>query len=166
MTESDARERASDLRRFYWHLLSYIGINGAFVTGALVAGDPELLVGPLLVALSWGGGLAVHATRALDGAAFWSRQWHERKVRELMARDAALPARPLNLHALPAAYREQIDGRILQRLDNLEAIVAHEDWDVTDTLRTSEAAPQMTVDLDPLPDPSESTGTPTPQVRG
>lgn len=167
MTEPEACERVADLRRFYGHLLSYVGINGAFVVGALLAGGSEYLVGPLLVALFWGSGLAVHATRALRGTVFWSRRWEERKIQELMHRDAASPTAADLTRALSQALTDrdpgQGDDRMLRRLENLEAIVTSEDW-TTPRLGESGGA-ILELDIEHDPPPGEHTATRATRTR-
>lgn len=94
---ADARETAIRLRvhaqaEFYRHLMIYVGvITMLWVINLLMAGLPSASSSiwrywAIWPTLGWGIGIAVHGVTALTSFGFLSRDWEERKVRELMGK--------------------------------------------------------------------------------
>jgi hypothetical protein len=80
-----AQGRVKELKGFYTHATAYVLVNiGLFVINLLTGGG-WWFYWPLL---GWGIGLGIHALSvfAFGGGPF-SRDWEERKTRELMDRD-------------------------------------------------------------------------------
>lgn len=109
------------------------------MTTFFLFGGLEALIGPLLVLLSWGGGLSIHAMRVFGLFGLGSPAWEEEKVKELMrSGDPGLTKAEMN-QVLRQALIEVaqiedrssvVDERTLQRLEHLEAIVTSEDWEL------------------------------------
>ena len=81
-----AKERVTEIKKFYGNLLSYIfvitflaGIN-YYTTGWH---NPWFL----WPALGWGLGLIFHAIKTFQWSPFFNKEWEERKIREFMEED-------------------------------------------------------------------------------
>ena len=80
-----ARKRVDDLKGFYAHLFSYIGVNAfLFLLNLLTAPGDWWFYWPLL---GWGIGLAAHAASVFVWNPFLGKDWEERKIREIMERE-------------------------------------------------------------------------------
>jgi hypothetical protein len=83
-----ARRRVGALRGFYIHALVYVLVNGALI--GLNSVLPHGGWWSVWSVLGWGIGLAVHGACVFAGPVFLGRDWEERKIRELLARDTAV----------------------------------------------------------------------------
>jgi hypothetical protein len=80
-----ARKRVDDLKGFYVHLFTYIGVNlFLFLLNILTAPGNWWFYWPLL---GWGIGLAAHAASVFVWNPFLGQEWEERKIREIMERE-------------------------------------------------------------------------------
>ncbi len=148
--EKEVRERVEELKGFYIHLGVYVLINVFLVILNLLT-SPEYFwaIWPML---GWGIGLGAHAISLFGIGGIGGQAWEERKVRELMLqRQRGLSAEQVRqlLHdeleaELPSGQANT--ERLLQRLENLEAIVTSKEWDQLDT--SAEAAPLPESSLD------------------
>ena len=83
-----ARRRVGALRGFYIHALVYVLVNAALIgLNSLLPHGGWWWQWP---ALGWGIGLAAHAAGVFAAPNLLGRDWEERKIRELLARDAAI----------------------------------------------------------------------------
>ncbi|KJK23266.1 histidine kinase [Burkholderiaceae bacterium 16] len=81
----DAKRRVRSLRGFYAHAILYVAINSILVVINLMTVPHRLWVlGPLF---GWGTGVAVHGLLVWTRIGLLGRQWEERKIAELLARD-------------------------------------------------------------------------------
>ncbi len=147
--EQEVRERVKELKDFYVHLGVYVLVNVFLIIINLLT-SPGFFwaIFPLL---GWGIGLGAHAVGLFGLFGIGGKAWEERKVRELMLqRQRGLSAEQVRqllheeLNTEPPSGQANLE-RILQRLENLEAIVTSTDWEVLDA--PSRAA---------LPRPTES----------
>lgn len=132
MTEEEARKRVKKEKEFYGHLASFVMVNVMLVAVNLFTSPGHLwFIYPLF---GWGIGLASHAA-SVYGLGVLGEDWEERKVRELMAKERAddlVTADQLEqrLRQRPTPRAEDVDvGRLLRRVEHLEAIVTSRDWD-------------------------------------
>jgi hypothetical protein len=83
-----ARRRVGVLRGFYIHALVYVLVNVALIgLNSMLPQGGWWSVWPLL---GWGIGLAAHGASVFAAPNFFGRDWEERKIRELLAREAAI----------------------------------------------------------------------------
>ncbi|WP_422079593.1 2TM domain-containing protein [Ulvibacterium sp.] len=90
-----AKKRVEDLKGFYWHFASYVGVNLFISTLKVVRdmGDGETFVeafwnfGTFAVWLFWGIGLAFHAMKVFSYNPFFSKEWEERQIQKYMEED-------------------------------------------------------------------------------
>lgn len=94
---ADAREIAIRRRvhaqaEFYRHLMVYVGVITMLwlinltMAGLPTAGSSIWRYWAIWPTLGWGIGIIVHGITALTSFGFLSRDWEERKVRELMGK--------------------------------------------------------------------------------
>src|SRR5579863_9626846 len=83
-----AKRRVASLRGFYIHALVYVLVNGALI--GLNSLLPHGGWWSVFTLQGWGVGLAAHAVGVFAGPSLLGRNWEERKIRELLARDAAI----------------------------------------------------------------------------
>lgn len=80
----DAKKRVGELKEFYQHLLTYLVVNAfLIVVNRLTSPGYNWFIWPLL---GWGIGLILHALTVFGH--FWGKSWEERKIKEIMERDA------------------------------------------------------------------------------
>lgn len=79
-----ARERVEELKGFYTHLVIFIVINLFLFLLNWFSGGTWWFYWPLL---GWGIGLVVHGLNTFVGSGSMTRNWEERKIRELMEQD-------------------------------------------------------------------------------
>ncbi len=81
----DAKRRVRALRGFYRHAILYVAINAILlVINLATAPHRHWFAGPLI---AWGFGLTVHGLMVWTRIGLLGRQWEERKIAELLARD-------------------------------------------------------------------------------
>lgn len=79
-----AHKRVEELSGFYAHLLSYLAVmTGLFIINMLTSRQVLWFLYPLV---GWGVFVLLHAVTTFTGGPF-SRQWQERKTRELMEQE-------------------------------------------------------------------------------
>ncbi|MEJ2163870.1 MAG: 2TM domain-containing protein [Robiginitalea sp.] len=83
-----ARRRVSCIKGFYNNLLSYLFVIPILVWINLRTTD---FLWVLFPALAWGFSLLMHGMKAFGYNPILGRNWEERKIRELMARDETPP---------------------------------------------------------------------------
>ena len=133
--EQKVREEVEEIKGFYIHLGVYALINLFLIVLNLITSPAYFwAIWPLL---GWGVGLGAHAVATFGLFGIGSKDWEERKVRELMRQRQ----RGLNAEQVRALLHEELragtgaaDGpsdleRIRRRLENLEAIVTSQEWD-------------------------------------
>ncbi|WP_194852383.1 2TM domain-containing protein [Nonlabens antarcticus] len=84
-----ARARVDELKGFYNHLIIYIIIN-AGIAGLNYYSNQWQFTWFLFPLLGWGIGLASHAVRTFRWNPFTSKDWEERKLREIMEQEEAI----------------------------------------------------------------------------
>jgi hypothetical protein len=132
--EHQARKRVREERDFYSHLASYLVVNLFLVSLNLWTGGGFWAIWPLL---GWGIGLVSHAVSVYGLFGIGSKEWEERKVRELVMRSEQLTAdqvRQMLRQELPSAGQVDTE-RIVRRLEHLEAIVTSRDWDELEAMK-------------------------------
>jgi hypothetical protein len=77
-----AKARVEQLRDFYIHAAVYVVVNLFLIAINLIVSPGVLWFYWAL--LGWGIGLAAHAITVFGVTGRWSRDWEERKIRELM----------------------------------------------------------------------------------
>ena len=86
-----ARERVEELKKFYGNVASYIFVITLLgIINYLTCWDYKWF---LWEALGWGIGLFFHALHTFNLNPFFSRDWEERKIRELMEEEERNPKR-------------------------------------------------------------------------
>ena len=80
-----ARRRVHELRGFYVHACVFVGVNGLLhVINLATSPRRYWAFWPLL---GWGVGLLAHAAATYRWLPFSSKEWQERKIKELMDKD-------------------------------------------------------------------------------
>ncbi|CEN46220.1 conserved hypothetical protein [Capnocytophaga canis] len=80
-----AEKRVKKLKKFYHHLATYVVVN-AFLIGLNLYQTPNNLW-CLWVIFGWGIGLISHAFKVFAPDIFLSKNWEERKIKELMEKE-------------------------------------------------------------------------------
>ncbi len=114
MNEKDARKRVKELKEYYSHLASYISVNLFLIILNLIL-TPQFFWA-LFSLLGWGIGLFSHTVKVFGLFGLGGQDWETQKVKELMGYGGS---------------KADID-RLTQRLQNIETIVADEDWEKID----------------------------------
>ncbi|WP_392419482.1 2TM domain-containing protein [Capnocytophaga canis] len=78
-------KRVKKLKKFYHHLATYVVVN-AFLVGLNLYQTPNNLW-CLWVIFGWGLGLVLNAVSVFLPNLFFSKQWEERKIKELMEKE-------------------------------------------------------------------------------
>ena len=91
-----AKKRVDNIKGFYGHLSVYIVVN-IFISGVIIFGftrDEDLTFaeaithpGVYMTWLAWGIGVVFHWLGVFGFQSFFSKDWEERKIRELMGED-------------------------------------------------------------------------------
>lgn len=171
--EQKVREEVEEIKGFYIHLGVYALINLFLIVLNLITSPVYFwAIWPLL---GWGVGLGAHAVATFGLFGIGSKDWEERKVRELMRQRQ----RGLNAEQVRALLHEELSAgtgttddpvdleRILRRLENLEAIVTSQEWEAIES--PPEAPPRLPesrLDLPEEPqDPAEDAARLARRVR-
>ena len=77
-----AKKRVEEIRGFYEHLFSYVGVNVVLITINLVTSPSDLWF--YWVTVFWGIGLFWHAMGVFAFHKFAGSSWEKKKIRELM----------------------------------------------------------------------------------
>lgn len=81
----EAKKEVDKVKGFYHHLITYIVLNIFFLVFNLVTSPKELwFYWPLLW---WGLGVISHGTRVFGYYPFFSKDWEERKIKDLMDKE-------------------------------------------------------------------------------
>ena len=140
--EQEARRQVKKLKEFYNHAGIYVVINIVLIAINLLTSPGTFwAVWPLM---GWGVGLAIHAVEVFGMFGIGSHAWEEKKVRELvLQRQRGLSAEQVKALLHEELRTEHLLGseseltRVVQRLENLEAIVTSQDWDLMQERSTS-----------------------------
>jgi hypothetical protein len=81
-----AKERVAEIKKFYTSLFFYI-VFISFLAGLNYYTNQWNYMWFLWAALGWGIGLIFQAAKAFNWNPFISKDWEERKIKELMDRD-------------------------------------------------------------------------------
>jgi hypothetical protein len=90
-----AKKRVKEIQGFYWHLFWYLAVN-IFLTfgntiGGLFQGESidsnQFHLGTFSIWFFWGIGLAGHWLRVFGKNIIFSKEWEERKIKEIMDKD-------------------------------------------------------------------------------
>ena len=131
--EKQARKRAKELKRFYGHLIIYT-LTSAFLAAISVLSSPDYFwaIWPIL---SWGFVVATHALSVFGLFGIGTKAWEERKVQEFVLAQQ----KGLNASQVRTLLRQELDKasatspvemqRMVERLENIEAIVTSQAWD-------------------------------------
>jgi hypothetical protein len=80
-----AKKKVDSVKGFYHHLITYIVFNIFFLVFNLITSPNELwFYWPLLW---WGVGVTSHGTRVFGYYPFFSKDWEERKIKDLMDKE-------------------------------------------------------------------------------
>ena len=77
-----AKKRVEDIKGFYGHLFSYIGVNVVLIVINLVTSPRTLWF--YWVTIFWGIGLFWHAMGVFVFGKFTGSSWEKRKIKEIM----------------------------------------------------------------------------------
>ena len=166
--EQEVREEVEEIKGFYIHAGVFVLVNIFLIVLNFIT-SPEYFwaIWPLL---GWGVGLGSHAVAVFGLFGIGSQAWEEQKVREKMLQRQ----RGLSADQVRQLFREEMDAgsltsaagppdmeRILRRLENLEAIVTSQVWDVMhdEALPEAErqrALAQARIQLAPPDEPSDA----------
>ena len=170
--EQEVRKRVKKLKGFYVHLGIYVLVNvSLIIINLLISPGFFWAIFPLL---GWGIGVGAHAVGLFGLFGMGGKAWEERKVRELMLqRQRGLSAEQVRqllheeLDTEPPSGQANLE-RILQRLENLEAIVTSKDWELLDAPSRATLPRPTPSDLDleaETQDPSEQAAKLARRVR-
>ncbi len=144
--EKQARKRVKELKEFYTHLTFFVIIN-LFLSVLSVITSPNYFwaMWPIL---GWSLGLFSHAISVFGLFGIGSKTWEERKVQEFMLAQQ----RGLDASQVRTLLRQELDEaaqagpaemqRIIERLENIEAIVTSQAWDNLQEAKT-QASPLL-----------------------
>lgn len=100
-----AKKRVDNIKGFYIHLLVYVLVN-IFITGVIIFGlthDEDLTFtqalthpGAYMTWLGWGIGVFFHWLGVFGFPSVISKDWEERKIKELMEEDEEKSSKYLN----------------------------------------------------------------------
>tara|TARA_R110002111_G_scaffold223820_1_gene285615 strand:+ start:117 stop:638 length:522 start_codon:yes stop_codon:yes gene_type:complete len=110
MNQEQAKKRVNELRGFYSHLASYVGVIGFLLLINLLNWEGELWF--LYPAGGWGIGIVCHAFSVF----FSGAKWEEQKMQELTGWTTT---------------QEELD-RLSERTDTLISILSSVDWQAID----------------------------------
>ncbi len=79
-----AKERVTQLKGFYIHLLVYILVNTFIIFYTSEDLNSLKGIGPYYTAIFWGIGLAVHAIRVFVPKMIFTKEWEEKKIKEIL----------------------------------------------------------------------------------
>lgn len=85
-----AKKKLDSLKGFYWHLASYIAVNGFIIITIwmnLDEGETIFQFGTFATAIFWGIGLLFHFLGVFGPDFFFGKNWEDRKIKELMDKD-------------------------------------------------------------------------------
>ena len=85
-----AKKRVEKIKGFYWHLFWYLVVNAFILSMAYKNIDPDDSIVSLRyfsTAFFWGIGLAFHAYGVFGKKILFSKEWEERKIKEIMDKD-------------------------------------------------------------------------------
>jgi hypothetical protein len=82
--EQRARDRVGEIKGFYHHLTIYLVVNALLFLIDIFSGGGTWFYWPLL---GWGVAVAIQGLNTFDILPWSSKEWEERKVRELIAKD-------------------------------------------------------------------------------
>lgn len=84
-----AKKRVEDIKGFYVHLLVYIAVNlGIFLINLLTSPGVWWFKWALI---GWGMGLAAHGLSVFVFSSIMSKDWEEKKIKELMEKNKENP---------------------------------------------------------------------------
>ncbi len=110
MNEAQARKRVKELRDYYGHLTSYVGVNAALFTMNLLVSPGEWwFIFPLL---GWGIGFLSHTVQVFGIFGIGGREWEEQKLQELMGQSAT---------------QDELE-RLSRRIEDLSVLVTSRRW--------------------------------------
>jgi hypothetical protein len=80
-----AKKRVAKIKGFYIHLAVYLIVNAIIITLNTIASGWNGFISSLLsISLFWGIGLVFHWYGIFGKNLFFSKEWEERKIQELM----------------------------------------------------------------------------------
>ncbi len=84
-----AKKRVKELKGFYWHAFWYLVVNIFIISMVAINSNNNDFwhFGTFTTAFFWGLGLGFHALSIFGKDLFFSKNWHERKIREYMDKD-------------------------------------------------------------------------------
>ncbi len=85
MEREEAKKRMKELQGFYKHLYSYIAVNVILLIINLVTSPKDLWF--YWVTVFWGIGIIGHAFRVFGKNRILSKDWEDRKVKEIMGEE-------------------------------------------------------------------------------
>jgi len=87
----EAKKRVKKIKGFYWHLFWYIVVNGYLLVNVLFGLGNDLdavfQFHNFSTPFYWGIGLAFHWFGVFGKRSIFSKEWEERKIKELMDKD-------------------------------------------------------------------------------
>ncbi|MRI00016.1 hypothetical protein GH721_05645 [Kriegella sp. EG-1] len=90
-----AKKRIAELKGFYWHLASYLGVN-LFISISkiirnLAAGESFAEAffdfGTFAIWIFWGIGLAFHAVKVFSLVSLFGKDWEEKQIQKYMQQE-------------------------------------------------------------------------------
>lgn len=80
-----AKKRVEEIKGFYGNLIAYIVVNTGLIILNLMTSPGHLwFYWPLL---GWGIGLVLHGLKVFDYMPYFSKEWEEKKIKELMDKE-------------------------------------------------------------------------------
>ena len=79
-----AKERVEEIKSFYTHVMTFVGVNVMLIVINLLTSD-ELWF--YWVSVFWGLGLCFHAVQVFFSHKLFSKAWEEKKIREVMDKE-------------------------------------------------------------------------------
>ncbi len=82
-----AKKKVDEIKGFYIHLTVYLVVNAILIIPILKYSNGNISIWSFSTAFFWGIGLLYHAFSVFGKNAFFSEDWEERKIKELMEKD-------------------------------------------------------------------------------
>ena len=88
-TYNRAKARVEEIKGFYSHLMSYVGVNVMLIVINLLTSPDKFWF--YWVTIFWGFGVVSHGVKTFFGHKVFSSDWEEKKIRQIMEKEGGGP---------------------------------------------------------------------------
>lgn len=84
----EAQKQVQKIKSFYTHLIVFIMVNAfVIIKKTQHIDEGETIWHAFKLAIFWGIGLVIHGLKTFDLMPFFGKEWEEKKVQEIMAKE-------------------------------------------------------------------------------